>query len=421
MPMTNNSNSQNNKQKNNGGAKQKAPRPVPTIQKIENFLSKLYDFRFNEVSGKIEGKSKTQPNYKPISDYIINSLSRQILKADIPCSANVLRSILVSDFVPVYNPFRHYFNSLPQWDGVDNIQLLAETVKTTDDPLWHMCFKKWIVAMAGGLLIDKTVNHTVIVFSGKQGVGKTTWILNLVPPQLKEYSFSGTINPGNKDTLIQLSECMLINLDELENLNRSELGTMKELITKAAIRMRRPYGYNTETLPRRASFAGSVNNKEFLSDTTGSRRFLCFEVTDIDYQHSIPLEGVYAQAKHLLDNDFKYWFDKSEIDAINQNNEQYRSMSVEEELLLTWFEPCSPGEGSLYLSTTELAAWFSEKVKINVTDAAKQKLGKALRAHKFQRIKRQDRYVYALKEKDEEKVGYQTRFKQQTDLFELDG
>src|SRR5690606_10493251 len=109
MPMTNNSNSQNNKQKNNGVAKQKAPRPVPTIQKIENFLSKLYDFRFNEVSGKIEGKSKTQPNYKPISDYIINSLSRQILKADIPCSANVLRSILVSDFVPVYNPFRHYF------------------------------------------------------------------------------------------------------------------------------------------------------------------------------------------------------------------------------------------------------------------------------------------------------------------------
>lgn len=419
MSTTNNKPIKN--QKNSGAAKQEAPRTVPTIQKVESFLNKLYDFRYNEVSGKIEGKAKSQSEYQPVSDYILNSLARQMMKASIPCSANGLRGILLSDFVPVYNPFRHYFNNLPAWDGTDYIQQLAETVQTTDDPLWQMCFRKWIVALVAGLLIDKVVNHTVIVFSGKQGVGKTTWILNLVPPQLKEYSFSGTINPGNKDTLIQLSECMLINLDELENLNRSELGTMKEIITKANIRIRRPYGHSTETLPRRATFAGSVNNKEFLSDTTGSRRFLCFEVTDINYLHSVPLDGVYAEAKHLLDSGFKYWFDKAEIDAINKNNEQYRSMSVEEELLLTWFEPCTAESGDLYLSTTELAAWFTEKVKMNVTDATKQKLGKALRAHKFQRIKRQDRYVYALKQKDEELVGYKTRFKQKTDLFELDG
>lgn len=257
------------------------------------------------------------------------------MKADIPCSANGLRNILLSDYVPMYIPFKNYFHTLPALDGTDYIQQLAVTVKTTDDPLWHMCFRKWIVALVAGLLIDKVVNHTVIVFIGKQGVCKTTWILNLVPPHLKEYSISGTINPGNKDKLIQLSECMLINLDELENLNRTELGTMKEIITKTSIRIRRPYGYSTETLPRRATFTGSVNNKEFLSDTTGSRRFLCFEVTAIDYQHTIPLDGVYAQAKHLLDNGFKYWFDQAEIEAINRNNEQYRSMSVDEELLLT--------------------------------------------------------------------------------------
>ena len=412
---TEHKNNKNKNQKNNGAANEQAPRPVPTIQRIETFLSKLYDFRYNEVSGKIEGKSKVQADYLPVSDYKINSLARQMMKADIPCSANGLRNILLSDYVPVYNPFKKYFNDLPAWDGADYIKQLAETVQTTDDPLWQICFRKWIVALAAGLLIDKVVNHTVIVFSGQQGVGKTTWILNLVPSQLLEYSFSGTINPGNKDTLIQLSECMLINLDELESLNRSELGAMKEIITKASIRIRRPYGHSTETLPRRATFAGSVNNKEFLNDTTGSRRFLCFEVTGIDYQHSIPLEGVYAQAKHLLHNGFKYWFDKAEIEAINQNNEQYRSMSVEEELLLTWFEPCNIDNADLYLTTTELAAWFNVKVKINVTDAAKQKLGKALRAHKFHRIKRQDRYVYALKEKTPELAEFPTKFKIRTD------
>lgn len=55
--------------------------------------------------------------------------------------------------------------------------------------------------------------------------------------------------PGNKDTLIHLVECMLINLDELENLNRTEIGSLKELITKNQIRIRRPYGHNNETYP----------------------------------------------------------------------------------------------------------------------------------------------------------------------------
>src|SRR5690348_8734791 len=73
VSATNNNNKQNKNQKNNGVANQQAPRPVPTIQKVENFLSKLYDFRYNEVSGKIEGKSKSQAEYKPVSDYIINS------------------------------------------------------------------------------------------------------------------------------------------------------------------------------------------------------------------------------------------------------------------------------------------------------------------------------------------------------------
>lgn len=57
-------------------------------------------------------------------------------------------------------------------------------------------------------------------------------IKKLMPLELKQYIFSGSINPNNKDTLIHLAECMLINLDELENLNRTEIGSLKELITK---------------------------------------------------------------------------------------------------------------------------------------------------------------------------------------------
>jgi predicted P-loop ATPase len=219
-----------------------------------------------------------------------------------------------------------------------------------------------------------------------------------VPKQLKEYLFSGTINPNNKDTLVHLAECMLINLDELENLNRSEIGSLKEIITKTQIRMRKAYGHNNETMPRRASFAGSVNTAQFLNDSTGSRRFLCFEVEEIQYQHDVDINMIYAQALHLFNEGFRYWFDQEEIKAISDNNEQYQLRSPEEELLLTWFEPATKETANSFLNASQIASKLAEKAKITLTDGTINKLGKALKKHNFIRISKKTGYVYAVKE-----------------------
>ena len=271
--------------------------------------------------------------------------------------------------------------------------------------------------MVGCVLHDKIINHTVIVFSGRQGLGKTTWVENLIPKQLREYLFSGTINPNNKDTLIQLSECMLINLDELENLNRSEIGSLKEIITKTQIRMRKAYGHNNETMPRRASFAGSVNTSQFLNDSTGSRRFLCFELENIQYDNDINLYHVYAQALALLKSDFRYWFDQSEIKAISDNNEQYQLRSPEEELLLTWFQPVEVSEAFTFLNASQIGAKLADRAKFNLTDATINKLGKALKKHNFNRVKRNSSYVYAVRELSYDDVDSNNRIKEDNPFF----
>jgi predicted P-loop ATPase len=366
---------------------------------VEKYLSSKYHFRINEINQKLEYKAFADADYQLISDRQMNSFNREMIHADIRSNVGVVRNTLMSDFTPVYNPINDYFQSLSSWDGqTDHIVELAKTVSTTNDALWHTCFKKWFVALVGCAIKTEIINHTVIVFSGEQGLGKTTWALNLLPKPLKEYCFSGTIDTGNKDTLINLSETMLINLDELENLNKADLGALKGLITKGSIRVRRPYGFNSETMPRRASFIGSVNGKEFLNDATGNRRFLCFEVINIDYRHSIDMDLVYAQALHLLGSGFQFWFNSSENDLINKNNEQFRNMSVEEELLKQYFEPCAADDADHLLSTTELLTWLGKKAKVSLTDAAKLKMGKALKALGFLRLKRQNKYVYALKE-----------------------
>ena len=381
-------------------------KPKPTqIDRLELFLSNKYVFRHNIVSGKLEFQYFGKKKWNVMNDFIENSMLRECLKGRIKTNLSSLRNLLYSDFCPLYNPFEDYFHNLPSYDEkTDYITDLANTITTTKQDLWQQCFKKWLVAMVGCVLDDKVINHTVIVFSGKQGLGKTTWVERLVPKQLKEYLFSGTINPNNKDTLVQLAECMLINLDELENLNRSEIGSLKEIITKTQIRMRKAYGHNNETMPRRASFAGSVNTAQFLNDSTGSRRFLCFELEGIQYQHNVDINMAFSQALFLFKSGFRFWFDQEEIKNITANNEQYQLHSPEEELLLTWFEPCPKEEATLFLNASQIAAKLADRTKLNLNDGTINKLGKALKKHNFIKISKKTGYVYAVKELTYEEV-----------------
>ena len=399
--------STNNKQPTTTeGEEDDEDKPKPTqIDRLELFLSNKYVFRHNIVSGKLEFQYFGKKKWNVMNDFIENSMLRECLKGRIKTNLSSLRNLLYSDFCVLFNPFEDYFFNLPTYDEkADYITELANTITTTKQDLWQQCFKKWLVAMVGCVLDDKVINHTVIVFSGKQGLGKTTWVEKLVPKQLKEYLFSGTINPNNKDTLVQLAECMLINLDELENLNRSEIGSLKEIITKTQIRMRKAYGHNNETMPRRASFAGSVNTAQFLNDSTGSRRFLCFELEGIKYQHNVDINMAFSQALFLFKSGFRFWFDQEEIKSITENNEQYQLRSPEEELLLTWFEPCEREDANAFLNTSQIASKLAEKAKINITDSTINKLGRALKKHNFLKLKKNGIFVYALTENSWEEV-----------------
>ena len=388
--------------------------PASGIRAIETYLTSQYHFRYNIVTSKIEyhpndnlqpchceERSDEATPFVPLTDYIENSLFRELLSNNLKCHLTSLRTLLHSDFCPRYDPFTDYFNSLPPWDNEsDHIRDLADTVQTTNEELWQVCFRRWIVASVASVLDSEVVNHTSIIFSGPQGIGKTTWMLNLCSPQLKNYIFSGTINPNNRDTLVQLSECMFINLDELENMTRSEIGMVKEIITKSAIRVRRAYGHHSESLIRRASFMGSVNTMQFLTDTTGSRRFLCFEIKAIDYHHQIDINQVYAQAYSLYQSGMQFWFNPDEVGEIHTNNEQFQINSAEEELLLSHYVAVSIPDAKRLFTATQLITEIAERSNANlsINPGSVIRMGLALRRHGFLKKKSNGLCLWAVKE-----------------------
>lgn len=384
------------------GLQLKTPGGDTLIEQIELFLRTKWLFRYNVVSNKAEFKLVKEPDtpFAEMRDFDYNSILRDLKYADLQCSMSTLRMILASKFMPEYDPYIEYTSTLPEWDGqTDYIEMLADTVTTGNQVFWRRAFKKWFVAMTASWMQPEVVNHTALIMSGEQGIGKTTWLGNLIPAPLRKYVFAGMINVRDKDSQVKLSECCLIVMDELENMSRN-LDALKELITKRDIHIRRAYSYTHEHYTRRASFAGSINNKDFLHDITGNRRFLCFEAKQINYQPFADLGKAYSQAIHLAQNGFQYWFSQKEMAELEQNNEEFRAVIPEEEQLMAFYEPCDEADPeAVFMKTTDI---LKNLLRLSgLRSLSEQKLGRVLMAH-FKRVKRQGRYGYMIKTKTQE-------------------
>lgn len=391
-----------------GAGEMPAPQPAMELVKPEKntdnvllqvqlYLKSKYAYRYNLVLHKTECRclAKTKEQFHDMNDYEYNSQLCEIKLAGIPCSKDTLRTLLASSFVPAYDPYLSFIKELPQWDGEDHIRALADTIQTTRQDFWRFCFTKWFAAMAISWREPNVINHTAIVLQGKQGVGKTTWLSNLIPSALSRYAYTGKVSVTDKDTLVKLSECAIIIMDELENMARN-FDALKEMMTKSDIYMRRAYGYTHEKYVRRASFAGSINYSDFLHDMSGNRRFLCFEAQDINYQSTVNLEQAYAQALYMVNEGFRYWFNLEEIAEIERNNEAFRAVCVEEEQLFAFYEPCKEqDEDARFMMTSDI-----NKSLLHLSGLhrlSEQKLGRVLKRRGFLRVKRQERYGYILK------------------------
>ena len=296
------------------------------------------------------------PEFVPLTDRDVNSLWTRMSKEVGRTRQSDIHNVLHSEFVPLYNPFRDYLQSLPAWDGVtDHIAQLASTVHVTGDQArFTEYFRKWLVGLVAGVLEESNVNHQILVFIGAQGSYKTTWFNYLLPPELRRYFLTKVSNSyANKDDLLSLSEFMLICLEEIDEMSPATLNQLKAMVTLKSVNERAAYARNKEHRPHIASFCATGNNVHFLNDPSGNRRWLPFEVESIDppQEHPVDYVGVYAQAYHYWQNHFRYWFNAEEIDALNRHNQYFETPNLERELILAHFRRTLPGETGIFVTT----------------------------------------------------------------------
>ena len=369
---------------------------------IEQHISECYETRYNELLHIMEYRRRVSETEQPdpfriLDDRMENSIWMEMNELGYACNVKMIQNLNDSDFSSSYHPIRKYFKELPEWDGIDYIRILADSVRTNHQSFWTECLERYLVGMCAAATQDDVVNHTVLLLCSEvQNIGKTTFINNLLPPELRTYLSTGLINPNSKDDLAKIAQSMLINLDEFEGMSGRDLNTFKDLVTRKVISIRLPYARRSQNFPHTASFAGTCNYQEILHDTTGTRRFLCFHADSIEFI-KINYTQLYAQIKHLLNTPgYQYWFTQEDNNRIEKNNEDFIFHSPEEELVLTHIRKPERFEKVQYLTVSEIAELIRERTGYQYSIGAKIQIGKVMVKHNFESKKGRNGRRYAV-------------------------
>lgn len=368
----------------------------------KRYIAQRYLLRFNEVSLDFEWKIKNSDEpFQLMNEY---NIFVELQENGLNLSFNNLMALLKSDYVERYDPISSYFEELPTWDGDDHIGNLANHIKATHAEAFTHHFRKWLVRAVACALLPNYFNKQMFVLVGEaQNTGKSTFCRFLCPPALDRYIAENIST--DKDSRIALAKNFIINQDELETMTRVDINGLKSLMSKDKVNDRIPYDRKVSIMPRRCSFIGSTNQYEFLSDESGSVRWLCFEITGIDWDYSkrVDINKVYAQAYHLFrSKDFDYEMTREEIQENNRRNRVYFIPTMEQVLVEKYFIPSEERSDKYFFQPRMVVDRLLELTdgKVKITPVG---IGKALRHFGFERAKhpRYQVYGYYLKSRND--------------------
>ena len=401
-----------------------------SVEDIKTFLSNHIYLRHNVITGRIECRvpakdlfepgidpfeTKQVDKWQPISDRIVNSLWTAMSR-DKPVRAQDIFRVIESDFVPDYHPFRYYLEHLPNWDGeTDHILGMSLSVRVKGDVEEQMLFasylKKWLVGMVAAWIDPNVVNNVILVLIGEQGSYKTTWFNYLLPPELKDYFYTKTnANRMGRDDLLTLAQYALVCCEELDTMKPAELNQLKAAVTMPSIDERAAYAHFHEHRQHIASFCGTGNNVQFLSDETGNRRWLPFEIERITSPREMPFDyqGIYSQAYALYQEGFQYWFSREEIQQLSQHNATFETPRTAHELISRYLRKPKEGEPSEFLSATDILQLVGSNPVLKLTT---NKIGRAMTDLGFERMRTGSERGYIVVQYSAEEIKARQRMK----------
>lgn len=332
------------------------------IGQMKVFIRNHYNIRRNEITRLPEN------NGQELDKVQVNSLYIRILENindKIPRS--LVESIIESDYVEAYNPIKEWFESREHITSDGEIDKLCSSIdsgKDAEENYKDIFIKKWLVGIVAS--VYGNFSSLTLVLAGRQGAGKTPWLRQLLPTELRSYLAESKLEEGKDDYILMTQKLIILN-DEFGGKTRQESKLFKEITSKDKFTLREPYGRHNITLTRLASLCGTTNEIEILNDPTGNKRVIPVPVENIlwDIYNSVDKEKVLMEAYHLYKAGFKWELNSADIAYLNKHTQGYEQIRTEMELIKLYFKPTdkvnrAEGETIEFLQCTEIKAYIEK-------------------------------------------------------------
>ena len=349
---------------------------------MDEFMNRRYEFRYNTQIGEVEYRERFSFRFyfHPIDKRAQNSIMLDAQSEGIGVWDRDIDRYLHSNRVPIYNPLEEFLFHLPHWDGKDRIHALANRVPC-NNPHWELLFHRWFLNMVSHWRgVNKMyANSTSPILVGAQGTHKSTFCHEMIPPALRAYYTDSIDFKSKQEAERYLGRFFLINIDEFDQINVSQQGFLKHLLQKPVANLRKPYGNTIREMRRYASFIGTSNQKDLLTDPSGSRRFICIEVTaPIQTNVTINYKQLYAQAMEAIYKGERYWLNDEDENILKQTNREFEQVSPLEQLFHCYLNPVEEEMEGEWLTAMQILNYLQTKTRDKLAINKVGQFGRAL-------------------------------------------
>lgn len=314
---------------------------LTTIHNVEFLLtSYVISVRYNLISKKLMININ---NFSASSENYDNSAMSWLISL---AKLNGMSTEQVPNFVAAigdqnqFNPVATWISSFP-WDGKDRLNDFYNTLTAQQDfpeVLKRTILRRWLIScVAAALKPSGFRSRGVLTLQGPQSIGKTAWVSSLVSDEnLRERTIKldHHLDAGNKDSQISAISHWIVEIGELDGSLKKDVARLKGFLTSTHDKLRRPYAQTESEYPRRTVFCATVNDKNFLIDSTGNTRFWTIPVSKTNYDHGIDMQQLFAQIAVLFNNNEQWWLTSEEEISLEKHNNNHRSNSAIRERIL---------------------------------------------------------------------------------------
>lgn len=223
-------------------------------------------------------------------------------------TTDTLLAIEASSRLYPFNPPRDHITGL-RWDRVPRLHTwLREYMgcRHQSDEYLSLVGTRMMVAHVGRIIRPGLKFDTIVVFEGGQGSGKSTAARHLGTIGGKQYFTDsiGFTKLDDKESVMQMQECAVIELAEMKGLAKREVDEVKQWISKVEDTYTPKYRNHTLVCPRQFIAIGTTNNLDgYLRDETGNRRFWPVRCGRVKLDAlAKDLDQLRAEATHLFAN-----------------------------------------------------------------------------------------------------------------------